>query len=217
MNRRTNGFTLIELLVVIAIIGVLMAVIIPSLSAAKESAKRVKCNANLRQIGLAMNAYALDYEDKYPDKYTTGGFMFRARPGWRDETDPRGLPETFGLAAVLSGSSYIDCNSPVWICPAQKHPKIVDCKNNYAFSIAKMLETTRWFEMSRLNTTWLVWGNYMFYPYTPGFRSNGSANGFTIPTGDRIIPHSYGRSRKGQKAINVLYADGHSGAHYNQD
>ncbi|RYX81649.1 DUF1559 domain-containing protein [bacterium] len=72
-HRRRGTFTLIELLVVIAIVALLAAILFPAFASARESARRASCMANLRQIGLAMEQYTQDYDERYPSLFVDMG------------------------------------------------------------------------------------------------------------------------------------------------
>ena len=77
-QTRRKGFTLVELLVVIGIIALLISILLPSLNRARETANRVKCGSNMRQIGQAIQLYANENKGNYPrtrykvDASTTG-------------------------------------------------------------------------------------------------------------------------------------------------
>ncbi len=126
-GEKKAGFTLIELLVVIAIIGVLVGLLLPAVQQARESACRISCSSNVRQLGVAMHSY-MSANKKFPCQKIDDDTRYAASaagswtPGgkalfWFGEvnytTDPKGTCD------VTKGplQPYFESNASVLQCP----------------------------------------------------------------------------------------------------
>lgn len=115
-KRLSSGFTLIELLVVIAIISLLAAILFPVFGRARENARRATCQSNLKQIGLAINQYLQDYDEKYVQNCYMNS---------NQQTDP-----TMPGAMFLSGTAASGDHRMTWmdfLMPYTKSVQIYQC------------------------------------------------------------------------------------------
>jgi prepilin-type N-terminal cleavage/methylation domain-containing protein/prepilin-type processing-associated H-X9-DG protein len=95
---RRPAFTLVELLVVIAIIGVLVALLLPAVQAARGAARRTHCANNMRQIGLAIHQYADVHKGRFPkmwhgDEKITNSWIFSLAPHLESVDEIRLCPD----------------------------------------------------------------------------------------------------------------------------
>jgi prepilin-type N-terminal cleavage/methylation domain-containing protein/prepilin-type processing-associated H-X9-DG protein len=143
VHSTPHGFTLVELLVVIGIIALLISILLPALSRARESAYRVKCMSNLKQIGLAQFMYANDNKGYYTSDSRGGlqlpqDYIYWEQPStawtsssfssgtavyapWNSTTNPRSLDN--GALVKYMGNHF---NANNWICPSDDisvHPQ----------------------------------------------------------------------------------------------
>jgi prepilin-type N-terminal cleavage/methylation domain-containing protein/prepilin-type processing-associated H-X9-DG protein len=111
MTHRTRAFTLIELLVVIAVIAILMAVLIPALGKAKESARDVKCRSNLRNIGMGITLFLQDNDFKPINNDTTNGFYWYNTNGTLRTTSDGDAYWGVAYAAYIKDPHVFGCPS----------------------------------------------------------------------------------------------------------
>ncbi|HVX11604.1 MAG TPA: DUF1559 domain-containing protein [Pirellulales bacterium] len=124
--RSRRAFTLVELLVVVAIIGLLVALLLPAVQAARESANRMSCQNNLKQIGLGIRNYEATFKAMPPRRNLTAGYT----RGW----GPTILPyiEQGTLLGIYrldrdyyapENTAAIAVNVPLFLCPSGTGPR----------------------------------------------------------------------------------------------
>ncbi len=131
MRSRSRGFTLIELLVVIAIIAILAAMLFPVFARARESARKIQCLSNVKNIAMAVQIYLSDYDRFPPEEHRREAYdYFDTRPG-------RG-----------GGQEKPDCNHTLHANPYLRWAVVLDeyTKNRdvYRCPSARMINSVQW-------------------------------------------------------------------------
>lgn len=214
-GRSAAGFTLIELLTVIAIIGILAAIIIPTVSSVKENARSIQCSNRVRQWGMAFTLFANDNKGRYAVKKDgklwcqvsgaggDGGMYipYFARGSVKDYSDLTGCPSPAGQEALQAAQSG-GTNTPVYFGYAISQPH----KNNVtipevAGSIWVPLSSAR--QPSR--TILAIERGYI-----PGGIAYDTGGNATIQKDGPAIAAAYTNFARHNNKIFTVFMDGHA-------
>jgi prepilin-type N-terminal cleavage/methylation domain-containing protein/prepilin-type processing-associated H-X9-DG protein len=233
-QTRRKGFTLVELLVVIGIIALLISILLPSLNRARETANRVKCGSNMRQIGQAIQLYANENKGNYPrTRYVSTGATNGSYDGTNSNVavDPFTTPgssrikDNDVIAAMFLLIRTQDITPEVFICPSSNDEKDVygavagisaQCKvsftaaKNLSYSMANPYPDTNGVNNSyKLNATtgaeFAIAGDKN-PAGAPNYTGLTTANELSSQK-DMQLANSPNHQGQGE---NVLYGDGHA-------
>lgn len=215
-----GGFTLIELLVVIAIIAILASLLLPLLSRAKAKAQRIACINNERQLGLTLQMYAADNQDRLPaNGYTTPTSGYKLWVVGDGHWDP---PSFTNLDLLINPNYALFANyikaAEVYKCPSDKSSVVLaDTKfpkiRSYALNCYLDWETP---QQNNNNP------NYVSFTKTSDFASAPPAQilgyldvapGFVCHSGFVVVEDTslyyHMPSAQHERGGDISYADGH--------
>ncbi len=122
LRRQSRAMTLLELMLVIGIIVLLLALLIPAVQYARESARRMHCGSNLRQLGLAISNYEAAHNMLPPGTSSARSLFFNLLP-YLERSD---LAERVDHNDIFHGADFLDSVViPYYVCPSDSVPGLV--------------------------------------------------------------------------------------------
>ena len=161
--KKETGFTLIELLVVIAIIALLLSITMPSLSKARELARRTVCSSNLKQMGVAFKSYQTDY-GSLPERVTWGHWPFGGFAA-DDENVPTGFASLFEYGYL----SFDEKSYRFLYCPTNRTFTFEDTFKRYQMPEGEQYINPYW--PNGLHY-WYLWVAYCYWGGFPMGKNN---------------------------------------------
>jgi len=237
--NRSKGFTLVELLVVIGIIALLISILLPSLNRARETANRVKCASNLRQIGQAILLYSNDNNGAYPRTIFVGAAQLIPAISGLTQSTGAGYTDPFnsGASADPGCQNNVpqalflllrteDITSGVFVCPssnatpdvygggtntALNQINFTNVQNNLSYSYACPYPDTNALGAGYKMVQGLDPTFAVAADINPGTTGNGGNSNVLAPnTSSSGQQMRQGNSNNhGQDGQNVLFGDGH--------